>query len=305
MTLAAIVEHIGSLHRPLILDGGLATELEARGHSLDDHLWSGSLLLHNPAAIIEAHIAFIEAGAECIISASYQASRAGFRRLGLDDQSADNLIASSVDLAHAAVEQTSASGCLVAASIGPFGATLHDGSEYTGSYAAATSELRDFHAQRLDVLAAAGADLLACETIPCKREAEVLAGLLESFELPAWISFCCRDEQSLSDGTPVAEAGRMFSGLSNVFAIGVNCTAPRFVPGLLDLLQVACADKLLVAYPNSGERYVADNGSWHGDNRAEDFARGALSWYDHGAALVGGCCRVGPDHIRSMVRAFS
>lgn len=306
MTPAAITRHIRSLSRPLILDGGLATQLEASGHRLDDHLWSGSLLLRNPGAIVSAHTAFIEAGAECVISASYQASRGGFEALGLDHKAADAMIASSVDLARQAIDQTSNERCLVAASVGPYGATLHDGSEYTGNYSASPSALRTFHAERLEVLAAAGADFLACETIPCLREAEVLARLLDEMAVPAWVSFCCRDEDSLSDGTPVAEAAELFAGSPFVFAVGINCTAPAHASKLLRHLRRATADQLLIAYPNSGERY--SEGQWHEPTPSgmdpEAFAKHAAAWSIQGALLVGGCCRVGPDHIRAIARTF-
>ncbi|MEX2496018.1 MAG: homocysteine S-methyltransferase, partial [Woeseia sp.] len=205
-------------HSPIVLDGGLATQLEAQGHDLGSALWSAALLRSNPQAIAIAHRAFLEAGAECIISASYQASRGGFMSLGLSAADADGLIASAVETAIAARDAflrerpSTEPAPLVAASVGPYGAVLHDGSEYRGNYGIGREALRAFHGPRLRLLDDCGADVLAAETIPDRIEADVLAELLETVKTPAWISFSCRDERSISDGTPIAEAAARFRG---------------------------------------------------------------------------------------------
>ena len=295
---------------PLVLDGGLATQLEAQGHDLGSALWSAALLRSNPQAIARAHRAFLEAGAECIISASYQASRGGFMSLGLSAAEADRLIASAVAIAIAARDAFllehpgTATSPLVAASIGPYGAVLHDGSEYRGNYGIGRQALRDFHEPRLHLLDDCGADLLACETIPDRDEAEVLAELLETTKTPAWISFSCRDERSISDGTPIAEAAGRFRDHGNVLAVGINCTAPQFVTGLIGKVRRAVPGKAVVVYPNSGERYDARDNSWHGTVTPLDCAAAAKKWREAGATIIGGCCRMGPAHISAMSDAL-
>lgn len=295
---------------PLVLDGGLATQLEAQGHDLNSALWSAALLRSNPQAIALAHRAFLEAGAECIISASYQASRGGFMSLGLSAADADRLIASAVEIAIAARDAFllehpgTETAPLVAASIGPYGAVLHDGSEYRGGYGIGREALRDFHEPRLRLLDDCGADVLACETIPDRDEAEVLAELLETAKTPAWISFSCRDESSISDGTPIAEMAGRFRDHENVLAVGINCTAPQFVARLIGEVRPAVPGKAIVVYPNSGERYDARDNTWHGTVTPLDCAAAARQWQSAGATIIGGCCRMGPAHISAMSEAF-
>jgi homocysteine S-methyltransferase len=291
---------------PLVLDGGLATQLEAQGHDLGSALWSAALLRSDPQAIARAHRAFLEAGAECIISASYQASRDGFMSLGLSEAAADRLIASAVGIAIVARDAfllehpDTESAPLVAASIGPYGAVLHDGSEYRGDYGIGREALRAFHEPRLRLLDGCGADVLACETIPDRVEADVLAELLETAKTPAWISFSCGDERSISDGTPIAEAAARFREHDNVLAVGINCTAPQFVAPLVREIRRAVPDKAIVVYPNSGERYDARDNTWHGTVTPLDCAAAAKEWREAGATIIGGCCRMGPEHIAAI-----
>jgi len=288
--------------RPLILDGGLATQLEAQGCDLGNALWSASLLLEDPRAIVEASLAFLEAGAECIATASYQASRAGFSRLGLTAAEADTLMLLSVELAvRARNEFLAASGQgaarpLIAASMGPYGAILHDGSEFTGDYSVTDAEMRGFHTERLRLFDKSEADVLALETIPALSEARVLAELLWDCETPAWVSFCCRDGQRISDGTPVGDVARLFEDHPGVLAVGVNCTAPQFIVSLVQTLHAVLPDKVIVAYPNSGETYDVNENTWSGTVTS----CAAAEWVAAGAKIVGGCCRTGPEQIRAM-----
>ena len=291
--------------QPVVLDGGLATELEAAGHRLDTALWSAALLRSNPAAIVSAHRAYLDAGAEVVTSASYQASREGYAQFGIDGPEADRLIVSSVAHAREACDAHGAAhpdrpARRVAASIGPWGAIRHDGSEYTGAYAVTAEVLRRFHAPRLALLDAAGADLLAVETIPSRPEAEVLAGLLDGCRTPAWVSFSCRDARAISDGSDLAEVARQFVGHRTVFALGINCTAPRHLPTLIRTLRENAPGLSVVVYPNSGELYDAAANSWSGTADTGAFVTAAEGWFAAGADYIGGCCRIGPAHIASL-----
>lgn len=292
---------------PLLLDGGLATELEAQGESLHNVLWSAEPLRSNPRAIVDAHRAYLDAGADVIISASYQASRAGFNQFDVEADEADRLIASSVTLAQQARDEflavnPAASRPLVAASIGPYGAVLNDGSEYRGDYGVPRVVLRLFHEQRLQLLDGTGADVLACETIPSLEEAAELAELLTAADTDAWVSFSCRNEKEISDGTPIEDAAALFATHQRVVAIGVNCTAPHFVGSLLRRIAVAAPAKAILAYPNSGEVHAAADNSWSGEDDSN--AKHVSDWLDAGANLVGGCCRVGPSQIAAMRRVL-
>ena len=290
----------------MLLDGGLATQLEAQGCDIGNLLWSASLLQTNPDAIVEATRAYLDAGAECVATASYQASREGFATLGLSAVEADALMRLSVELAARARDEFLAADSgikyvpLIAASIGPYGAMLHDGSEYSGEYGVSAATLREFHGTRLKLFDESDADVLAIETIPSRLEAEVLAELLVDCDKPAWISFSCSDGTRINDGAPITDVVALFKDHPGVVAIGVNCTPPQYVPELVKKIRAAAPDKAVIAYPNSGEVYCVEDNSWSGTVTPGDCATAALAWVDAGATIVGGCCRMGPDHIRAI-----
>ena len=292
----------------LIVDGGLATELEARGYRLGDGLWSARLLDTAPQVIQQVHADYLAAGADCIITASYQASLPGFVGYGYSQDRAVALLHTSVELALNAREAFWAQADnrigrlrpLVAASIGPYGAYRADGSEYTGSYNLSEDELLAFHRPRWRLLAASRADLLACETIPSVREARVLARLLlETPHVVAWVSFSCRDGQHISDGTPLAEALAPFVGLPQVVALGINCTPLRHVLPLIRTLRRLSATPLIL-YPNCAESHDRQTRRWGVQARPGEFASAAQTWQRAGAALIGGCCHTTPGHIAAL-----
>ncbi|MGN6334130.1 MAG: homocysteine S-methyltransferase [Motilibacteraceae bacterium] len=286
----------------VVLDGGLATELERRGHDLSDDLWSARLLRDDPGEVLATHAAYFAAGARVATSASYQASFEGFAAAGLDRVEAERLLRQSVRLAVQARDSAEDDGVArwVAASVGPYGAVLADGSEYRGDYGLSVDALREFHRPRLEILADAGADVLACETVPCLAEAEALVAEVDRLGVPAWLSLTCAGLRTRA-GEPVQEAFALAASSPNVLAVGVNCTAPDDVAGLV---AVAAGTGLpVVVYPNSGEGWDGQARSWTGDPR---FAPGQVrSWVGAGARLVGGCCRVGPAEISALSYALS
>ncbi len=295
----------------VILDGGLATELEARGVPLDDALWSAAVLVDSPEAIERVHLEYLEAGADCIVAASYQATLEGFESRGLTSGQAETALRRAVELALSAradfQERHRDDGrCrpLVAAGVGPYGAYLADGSEFTGDYGLTEQELYDFHARRWRILAGSGPDLLACETIPSIAEARALARLVESTpEIGTWLSFSCRDGERISDGTPLAGVVRELESVAGILAIGVNCTAPRHISSLLAAAG-AETGKPLVVYPNSGETWDAAARRWVGAAGRCDLGAAAPDWIELGARLIGGCCRTSPDDIRGLRSAL-
>jgi homocysteine S-methyltransferase len=291
-----------------VLDGGLATELETRGHDLSDRLWSARVLQTDPAAIEDVHLAYFRAGAEVATTASYQASIEGFASVGVDRTAALELIAVSVALADRARERHRAESgvdgpLLVAGSVGPYGAMLADGSEYRGDYDPGPTALADFHRPRIEALVAAGADILAFETIPTVREAEVLVRLLDEVSVPAWLSYSCRDGVSTSAGEPIAEAVALGTH-QQIVAIGVNCTAPRHLPALLATAHAA-TDRALIAYPNSGDRWDPERRRWVADDGGTYDPLSVASWTELGATWLGGCCGTGPGQIAALAGALA
>jgi homocysteine S-methyltransferase len=291
----------------MILDGGLATELEARGCDLADPLWSARVLVDEPDLVRRLHLDYLRAGADCITGASYQATVPGLLHRGLDEAGAEAVLRLSVELARQARETFWRANDdprrlrpLVAASVGPYGAFLADGSEYRGRYELDEEALVDFHRRRWEVLLAAGPDLLACETLPSAVEARALRRLLAgSRGARAWFSFSCRDGERISDGTPLAAVAAELAGTPGLLAVGVNCTDPVLLPDLIRRLREA-TDLPIVVYPNSGEVWDATARAWCPAPEAVDLVEEAAGWVAAGAQLVGGCCRVGPREIRAL-----
>ncbi|SFP40881.1 homocysteine S-methyltransferase [Geodermatophilus dictyosporus] len=282
---------------PVVLDGGLSTELEARGHDVSSALWSARLLRDEPGAVVAAHAAFAAAGAQVATTASYQATVEGFGAAGLGRDEALGLVARSVELA-----RRGAPGSWVAGSVGPYGAALADGSEYTGAYAGRLSvaDLRAFHRPRMAALAEAGADVLACETVPAAAEAEALLAEAADLGVPVWLSLTTAvDADGVARtrrGEPAAEVFAMARGVGVVVAVGVNCVPPDAVTP--SLAAAASSGKPLVAYPNSGEGWDAVGRRWTGTGGVD--AGAVPGWVGAGARLVGGCCRVGPAGIAEL-----
>jgi homocysteine S-methyltransferase len=293
----------------VVLDGGLATELEARGHDLSDRLWSARVLMSDPDAIEDVHLDYFRAGARVATTASYQATVPGFEAEGLDRAAAIHAITRSVALARRARDRfaeesgVSATELLVAGSVGPYGAMLADGSEYTGDYDLGPAALRDVHAPRIEALLEAGADIIAFETIPTIREAAVLLDLLAESGASGWLSYQCRDGETTAAGEPIDDAVAL-GAAPGVVAVGVNCTAPRHMPELL-ARAATVTDRPLVAYPNRGDRWDAVGRSWVGEAAGTYDPATVAGWTAFRATWLGGCCGTGPTDIAALATAVA
>ncbi|WP_404434184.1 homocysteine S-methyltransferase [Microbacterium lacus] len=286
---------------PVVLDGGLGTLLEAHGHDLSSSLWSARLLIDDPAAIRRAHDEYFAAGARVAITSSYQVSYTGLDAAGLTRDQITGLLGRSVDLAREARDESGLTPgeAWVAASVGPYGASRADGSEYTGDYGLSVEQLRAWHRPRLHALAAASPDVIACETIPSLAELEAVCRELEGLDIPAWVSVTIADS-TLRSGDSLADAFALAASVPEIVAIGVNCCDAAQVSGALADLGGARPG---VVYPNSGEVWHADARRWSGAGC--EIAAHAQEWIADGARLVGGCCRVGPDQISEVARAVA
>jgi S-methylmethionine-dependent homocysteine/selenocysteine methylase len=285
---------------PVLLDGGLSTTLELLGHDISGDLWSARLLQDDPDAIVRAHQAFFAAGARVATTATYQATFDGFARHGIDATTTADLMRLSVALARRAGEMTDRP-TWVAASAGPYGAMLADGSEYTGRYGLDVQKLREFHRPRIETLAAAGPDVIAFETIPCAVEVEAILADIDGSGIAAWLSLSI-DGPNTRAGEPLADVFSMTRGVDELVAVGVNCSAPSDATAAVGM--AAQSGHLVVIYPNSGEGWDAATRQWVA---AEDGAGPASAgpwpvgrWVADGAGLVGGCCRITPAHISAI-----
>ncbi|MFF4895465.1 homocysteine S-methyltransferase [Streptomyces sp. NPDC001068] len=284
----------------VVLDGGMSNQLASAGHDLSDALWSARLLADRPDAVRDAHLAYFRAGADVAITASYQATFEGFARRGVTHGEAARLLALSVRLGRDAVARARAEGIVrplwVAASVGPYGAMLADGSEYRGRYGLSVGELERFHQPRLEVLAAAGPDVLALETVPDAQEAAALLRGVRGLGVPAWLSYSVVGGRTRA-GQPLADAFAPAADVDEVIAVGVNCCAPEDVAGAVEV-AARVTGKPVVVYPNSGEVWDARARAWTGEST---FTAGLVTgWRDAGARLIGGCCRVGPEAIAGI-----
>ncbi|WP_066943969.1 homocysteine S-methyltransferase [Streptomyces lushanensis] len=284
----------------VVLDGGLSNQLTAQGCDLSDDLWSARLLTDGPEQIEAAHTAYVRAGARVLITSSYQASYEGFARRGVARREAAGLLAGSVELARRAGE-AAAHEVWVAASVGPYGAMLADGSEYRGRYGLSVRELERFHRPRIEALAAAGPDVLALETVPDTDEAEAMLRAVEGCGVPVWLSYSVAGERTRA-GQPLAEAFALAAGTGQVIAAGINCCEPADADRAVEI-AASVTGRPVVVYPNSGEGWDAKTRNWRGD-ATFDPARVA-AWQSAGARLVGGCCRVGPSEIARLGAAVA
>jgi homocysteine S-methyltransferase len=290
-----------------VLDGGMATELERRGCNISGPLWSAHVLDASPDVIRQVHLDYLRAGADCISTVSYQVSALGYAELGRPREEAVWALRQSVEIAAAAREEYARESdrpVMIAASLGPYGAALHNGAEFHGRYEIGLSELVEFHAERLAVIAETRADLVALETIPSLEEARAIVEALPKFpRLRAWLSFTCKDDAHVARGEQLAECARLINESDRVVAIGINCTQPALIENLIGEAKSA-TKKPVIVYPNSGETWDAAGRRWCGISDIAEYGALAGKWFAAGARAVGGCCRTTPKHIRAVRKTW-
>lgn len=301
------VQHMTDLSGIHIIDGGLASELEYLGARIDGPLWSAHVLEDEPDKVVAVHRAYIEVGSQCIATCSYQVSRMGYAEVGLSAERADAALLRSVELARSAAKEFPERRVLIASSLGPYGAALHNGGEYHGNYDCSYADLVQFHRERIAVIARAKGeqvpDLLAFETFPSLEEARAVGEAMAPWpEMRAWFSFSCRDDKHISHGEFVRECVAEISRHPQTVGIGVNCVPSKWIPSLVEELK-AGSEKPIMVYPNSGEGWDATARCWIGTSDPEEFGKMAAQWFAGGVQIIGGCCRIRPEHIREAARA--
>ncbi|WP_333803845.1 homocysteine S-methyltransferase [Sulfurospirillum sp.] len=304
------IAEILSKQKVLIIDGAFGTELERKGYDINDSLWSAKFLMEKPEAIGEVHKDYLEAGSDCVTTASYQATYEGFMKRGMSEAEAKALIQSSVKIAQNVRDDfwkdsknhTKRQKPLVAASVGPYGAYLADGSEFTGNYGLSVEELMRFHRKRLATLIEAKPDLLACETIPCLMEVRALCALLKEYpEVSSWVSFSAKDGTHINSGESVRECAQFLEAQKQIVAIGINCTAPQYIESLISEIK-AVSSKPIIVYPNGGSTYNALTKTWDGISKSTSYGKMAYGWFQKGAKIIGGCCQTTPEDIAQIAK---
>ena len=286
-----------------VIDGGLSTALELLGADISGPLWTAQTVIDDPALLERAHRSFVEAGANIIATASYQCGTKQFESIGLSGKAARDALASTTTIAQRAVEGTSVA---VAASVGPFGASLANGSEYNGRYGVEWQQVEDYHREKLAILVDSGADLIAIETIPLADEALLIAEILEELGAPpAWFSFGFADETQTYGLDAVDKAVLSIAGYADLVAIGMNCTHPRYVDSLLASMSELVSGIPLIVYPNHGREWDAVARCWIGDSMSISAVETVKRWVDLGARFIGGCCGIGPEDIAHLVNLVS
>lgn len=290
-----------------IIDGAFGTHLQNKGYDINDELWSAKFLAQNPQAISGVHKDYLEAGADCIITASYQASYEGFMKKGFSEEKAKELIQSAIFIAQKTRDEfweeqkdkNIRPKPIVAASIGPYGAYLADGSEYSGDYKITDEALSAFHEKRLLTILETKPDILACETLPCLREAKILSELLKKHPYPAWITLSAKDETHISSGEDITECAKYLENQEHIYAIGINCTPPQFVASLIEKIKNVCS-KPIIVYPNGGAAYNPVTKLWEESHFNDTYKALSYFWYQKGASGIGGCCGTTPKEIEQI-----
>lgn len=284
----------------MILDGGMATELEKLGVQTNTRLWSAIALVNHPEKIYEVHKMYLEAGANIITTNTYQANIQAFEEMGISCYDAENLVSKAVEIAKQARNDILPNG-FVAGSVGPYGAYLADGSEYTGDYKLSENEFKEFHRARLQLLISGGVDVIALETMPNFSEVKSLVSeLIEiSPDIPYWVSFSLRDGKTLCDGTSLIEATKWVAKQKNVLAIGLNCVTTSIITQAISHLKQASRIPIIV-YPNSGEKYDPNTKAWEETDKKMNFIKYSKEYLENGVKIIGGCCGTTPNDIKSI-----
>ncbi|MDO5476030.1 MAG: homocysteine S-methyltransferase [Eubacteriales bacterium] len=315
-TIQQIIEKNGIM----VIDGSMSTALEHLGADLNSKLWTARALAESPDLVRQVHLDYFRAGADCGITCSYQATIPGLTANGYTQEEAERLIARSVEIFRVARQQwweeegkqAGRAWPLCLAGIGPYGAYLADGSEYRGRYGVSDEVLDRFHRRRMEILHEAGADILLIETQPSLHEALLAAGIAEEFGADYWISFSCMDEKHICEGDPIRACAKAFAkDHPHLQMIGVNCTKPAYIAGLVRELRAGLQDAAgdggrmipIGVYPNSGEEYDAVTKTWHGTGDARSFGEYAMDYMKAGADAVGGCCTTVASHVEQVVDA--
>ena len=288
----------------VVLDGAMSTPLERLGADTNNDLWTAKALIDNEELVYEVHKMYFEAGADLIITDTYQANVQAFEKVGYSEKEARNLIKKAVKIAQKArddYENRTGKHNYIAGTIGPYGAYLANGSEYRGDYELSTKEYQQVHLPRIEELVNAEVDILAIETQPKLDEVLAILELLKEKypQQKVYVSYTLSDDDTISDGTPLPRAIHALEDYSQVIAVGINCVKLELVePALKNMKEIT--DKHLIVYPNSSAVYDPKSKTWSQPKTSATFEELIPNWYEAGARIIGGCCTTGPKEIKAV-----
>jgi S-methylmethionine-dependent homocysteine/selenocysteine methylase len=279
----------------VILDGATGTELERRGAPMDEAAWDAAALLTHPDMVREVHEDYIRAGADVIITNTFATARHVLEPAGMGERFRE-LNIRAVTLAKEARENATERPVFIAGSISTFTA------RYDYSYEPRAERARANYREQAEVLAESEADVIALEMM---RDIEQTTYALEaavSTGLPVWVGFSCK---STDEGTIVLWDGdhTLTEAMERIPPLGASLVSIMHTltedtaPALRDMSERWSGP--VGAYPHSGE-FIMPNWQFIDMISPEDFARQAQGWLEMGVQLIGGCCGIGPEHIRQL-----
>jgi len=281
-----------------LLDGSLSYPLEKQGYNLNKKLWTGDALINDPNVIKKIHKDYLVAGVDFISTSTYQISYRVLKEMGYNLNEIKDIFKRSVDLVQDAIEETKIKRKVkIVGSYGPFGASLSDGSEYTGKYKTSDEIIMSYHIDNMNIIKELGIDIILYETIPCLREIEILSKVVEEYKKEVWISFTCNKDLEFRDGTSIMKACKIISSIENISTIGINCFSPLLAEKAIKKLKKNSNKKILI-YPNSGEIYNNKDKNWYGEKYFDNSM--IKKWLALSPDIIGGCCRVGFEDIQNM-----
>lgn len=319
--------------RHLVLDGALGTQLESiipndsEIQPKNDPLWSTKVLMTQPKLIERIHYQYLQSGSDIIMTSTYQASCAGLIKYAnsYTDEVA-HVWERSVDMANNAIRRHKLENNtkpirnrdpIICGSVGPYGAFLANGAEYTGEYGMISNEeLEKHHFKLLQFLILhPDVKLIAIETIPNFREFKVLVNLLTKLlslhgpNQKFYLSINVRNESEMCDGTPVEKVMNYLNfkmktmGIlqRNIFAIGYNCVDYHLVTSLIDNLTMFNEFHIpMIVYPNLGYVYSTKHEEYIAYQDTNELELMILDWLKRGVKIIGGCCGSGPQEIEKI-----
>jgi len=281
-----------------LLDGSLSYPLEKQGYNLNKKLWTGDALINDPNVIKKIHKDYLVAGVDFISTSTYQISYRVLKEMGYNLNEIKDIFKRSVDLVQDAIEETKIKRKVkIVGSYGPFGASLSDGSEYTGKYKTSDEIIMSYHIDNMNIIKELDIDIVLYETIPCLREIEILSKVVEEYKKEVWISFTCNKDLEFRDGTSIMKACKILSSIENISTIGINCFSPLLAEKAIKKLKKNSNKKILI-YPNSGEIYNNKDKNWYGEKYFDNSM--IKKWLALSPDIIGGCCRVGFEDIQNM-----